>query len=114
MKTQSPTNSLTESIIKYLTFKGAFALRINTSGIPIMKGKTVISWRKSKSKGSADIRAIYKGLSIDIEIKKGNDKLNPDQEYFKERVLQSGGQYWEIRTFEEFEDYFKNFITYLK
>ena len=99
------TNALTKSIIDFITLHRGFARRINTSGIPIIVNGKVKGYRKSKNIGAADIRAIYDGLSIDIEIKSKSDKLNPDQENFKREVLKAGGFYFEVRNFEEFYNY---------
>jgi len=102
------TNLITNSIIKYIDVMGGAAFRINTSGIPIIKGGKVIGFRKSRNKGAADIRIIFAGYSIDVEIKIGKDKMNPDQVQFAERVKSAGGEYWEVRSFEEFETKFQD------
>lgn len=99
------TNKITKNILDYFERIGYCAFRINTQSI---RG------RRSRNKGAADIRAVYKGFSIDIEVKSEKDGLNPDQEKFKEKILNSGGQYWEIRTFDEFINYFEYFKKRIK
>lgn len=108
------TNDLTQFVINWINGQGGKAWRVNTSGIPITKvipgvGTVVIAWRKAKTKGQADIRAIYQGRSIDIEIKSPQDGLTDDQEAFKNDVESAGGQYWLIRNSKEFLDFFTTF-----
>ena len=106
VKKLSPTNSLTNAIIEYVALKGGFAVRINTSGIPIIVNGRVMGWRPSKSKGHSDIYIVYNGKYIGVEIKK-DDKLSPDQELFKNNIQSAGGMYWEIREFETFQKLFE-------
>lgn len=117
IKQNEITNNLTNSIIAYIQYKHGAAWRVNTSGIPFIKnGKPVygkngkIQYRKSRNKGAADIRAIIKGMSVDIEIKSDCDDLNEDQERFAAEVERAGGQYWVVRDFEEFENKYKEWV----
>jgi len=117
IKQNEITNNLTNSIIAYIQYNRGAAWRINTSGIPVIKnGRPVYAkngkmrYRKSRNKGAADIRAIIKGLSVDIEIKSDSDELNEDQERFAAEVERAGGQYWVIRNFEEFKIKFNEWV----
>ena len=105
-KPQNATNDTTNAIIRYLHLNRCFAKRVNTSGIPIMKDSKVMAWRKSKSKGAADIRAICKGYSIDVEVKTKDDKQSGDQKVFEQEVKMAGGEYWAVGTFDEFYEKF--------
>ncbi len=100
------TNATTNAILHYIDIMGGAAFRVNTSGIPIVKGGKVIAFRKSRNKGAADIRIIFSGFSIDVEIKTGKDKMNPDQIQFAEKVRSAGGEYWEVKDFCGFESKF--------
>lgn len=117
IKQNEITNNLTNSIIAYIQYNRGAAWRVNTSGIPVIKnGKPVygkngkMRYRKSRNKGAADIRAIIKGQSVDIEIKSDDDELSIDQERFAAEVERAGGQYWTVRSFEEFEKIFKEWL----
>lgn len=108
------TNSLTQSILNFIRLRGGAAFRINTNGIPIVINGSFKGWRKSTNPGAADIRAIINGHSIDIEVKSDTDKLNPNQVIFKQQVEYAKGQYWEVRRFEDFYNYYNAFISSLK
>ena len=103
------TNSLTQAVMKFIRHHGGAAFRVNTSGIPIMTNGG-ITWRRSTNPGAADVRAIINGKSIDIEVKSDTDKLNDNQIKFKHQVLSAKGEYWEIRSFDDFQNYWNNFI----
>lgn len=107
------TNSLTQAILKYLRLKGAAAFRVNTSGLPMVINGRFLGFRKSTNPGAADIRAIYKGYSIDIEVKSQSDKLNENQISFKQKIEEAKGQYWEVRSFDEFLNFFNYFTKNL-
>lgn len=108
------TNSLTQSILNFIRLRGGAAFRINTNGIPIVINGTLKGWRKSTNPGAADIRAIINGYSIDIEVKSDTDKLNPNQVNFKRQVEEAKGQYWEVRRFEDFYNFYNYFISSFK
>ena len=108
------TNSLTQSILNFIRLRGGAAFRINTNGIPIVINGTFRGWRKSTNPGAADIRAIINGYSVDIEVKSDTDKLNPNQVNFKRQVEDAKGQYWEVRRFEDFYNFYNYFISSFK
>lgn len=117
VKRNEITNNLTNSIIAYIQYNHGAAWRVNTSGIPIIQnGRPVygkngkMRYRKSRNKGAADIRAIIKGQSVDIEVKSDDDELSIDQERFAAEVERAGGQYWTVRSFDEFENKFKEWV----
>lgn len=87
------TNSTTQAIIDFVKWNGGAAFRVNTSGI---RG------RRSRNKGAADIRIVYKGYSLDVEIKTGKDKQSPDQWAFQQEIERAGGVYWLVENVEEF------------
>ncbi len=98
----SKTNNTTNAIIDYVTLQGGFAKRVNTSGIPIIHNGKVSGWRPSRNKGAADIRIIFNGFSIDVEVKTGKDVQRPQQWAFQQEVERAGGQYWEVKDFPDF------------
>lgn len=120
-KTQNKvTNDITCSIIRVIVLSGGVAFRVNTSGIPFIVGGKPLTkngkliYRKSKNKGAADIRCIYRGASIDIEIKSDKDKLSKDQQAFRDKVIAAGGRYWEVRSMDEFYTLWNSFLKTIK
>jgi len=108
-KKSNQTNDLTNNIIKFVNMNHGFAIRTNTSGIPLIVNGRIVGWRKSKSRGCSDIDITYKGLAIKVEIKQ-KDKLSFDQQVYKQNVLNAGGSYWEIRSMDEFLEKWNNFL----
>ncbi|VBB43500.1 conserved hypothetical protein [uncultured Paludibacter sp.] len=99
-------NELTKLILAYLSFKGYFGARINTTGIYDQRREM---WRKSGGKkGMADVTAVINGKHISIEIKAGKDKPRPEQLKVAEQIQQAGGEYWFIHSFDEFLKYENN------
>ncbi|HUT43367.1 MAG TPA: hypothetical protein VMW95_03440, partial [Desulfobacterales bacterium] len=56
-------------------------------------------------KGTADISATIKGLSVKIEVKM-KDKQSPDQKIYQEQVERAGGLYFVARDFTSFKQWF--------
>lgn len=116
-------NGLTKCIIEYLTLEGWQAERINTMGRTIDNRKQitdVLGQTKTigsttyipttGTKGSADISATVKGFSIKIEVKI-NDKQSDNQKKYQESIERSGGQYWLVRSFDQFYERYHNFMN---
>lgn len=100
-------NGLTRCIIEYIKIKGWQAERINTTGTPVVEsgenGRRLVSWRYGNTtKGSADISATIKGLSVKIEVKIGSDRQSPDQKKYQQEIENAGGLYYVARNFAEF------------
>ena len=96
----SDTNTLTSAVIQYIVLSGGYAVRINTQGQYDEKRKM---WRPSTTrKGTADIHACYKGRHISIEIKTGRDKQSEEQKQTEFDVLNAGGLYWIVSSFDQF------------
>lgn len=97
-------NELTKAIVKYITLKGGFASRINSTGI---YDRRLGKYRKGTQKrGLADIMATYKALSIHIEVKVGKDCQSEYQKNVETQVKQSGGLYFIARDFQGFKIWF--------
>jgi hypothetical protein len=82
-------NDIQRTILDYLSYRGVFHYRNNTSGIYIAKSQ---SYRPSHSKGASDIIGCTKeGRFLAIEVKKPGGKATPEQKEFIEKVNASGG-----------------------
>ena len=116
-------NGLTKCIIEFLTLQGWQAERINTMGRVIDSRKTytdIIGRQKvigstkyiptTGTIGSADISATVKGFSIKIEVKI-QDQQSENQKKYQESIEKSGGQYWLVRSFDQFYERFHNFMN---
>ena len=117
-------NGLTRCIIAYILSKGEQAERINSMGIPIDTRQQVTDimghhrtigsmlWRRSGgTRGSADISATIRGLSVKIEVKVGKDRQSSAQRQYQASVEQAGGMYYVARDFTTFvEWYHQNFM----
>jgi len=105
-------NNLTKAIIAYATLKGWFAERQSSEGryrpgkefTDVIGQKRQLSgqWLPGQGKGKADIKAVIKGRSIEIEVKHGADKLRPEQIEYKARIEKAGGVYLVVKTFDDF------------
>ena len=103
------TNGMTKAIIDFIRFSGGHAERVNTMGrqIKAKSGKQI--WiTTTATKGSSDIHAIYRGRSIQIEVKNAatGDRIRPKQQEYGRRVTMAGGLYFVAHTFEEFYQWF--------
>ena len=95
---ENTSNDLTKAIIHYITFKGGYAVRINTQG---QWNESLNQWTKSMTrKGTADIHACYQGRHYSIEIKVGNDRMSTDQIVTEHDVQKAGGIYICARSLE--------------
>jgi hypothetical protein len=116
-------NGLTKCIIEFLTLQGWQAERINTMGRNIDNRKQitdVLGQTKTigsttyipttGTKGSADISATVKGFSIKIEVKI-KDQQSENQKKYQESIEKSGGQYWLVRSFDQFYERYHNFMN---
>lgn len=115
-------NGLTRAIVDYLNLIPQCAgWRVNNTGIyqeakPVkgdqnegIRNRPVMTkgfWRPGARKGLADISGIYKGKSLQIEVKIGKDKLSPDQIKMMEEVKAAGGLYYVAQSFSEFYEWF--------
>jgi hypothetical protein len=117
-------NSLTKSIEFYINANGFQAERINTMGV-YREGKKIQVGENTRqlkgkytpstgTKGSADISATIRGRSVKIEVKYGKDKQSEVQKRYQESIEQAGGTYFIARNFDEFMEFYLNFISCLK
>jgi len=113
-------NALTKSIIAFLQFSGCQAERINTMGVYRKKYRTDGvemggQWTKGTgTPGSADISATIRGRSVKIEVKYGKDRQSDAQKVYQKMIEDAGGVYYISRTFDDFIEFYDNFIANLK
>lgn len=134
-KTDNNANGLTQCIIKFLTYEGCQAERINTMGKLVDSRQVVtdvvglnkqigsIKWQKGTgTKGSADISAtipvviggIKVGVSVKIEVKFGKDRQSEDQKKYEANINSSGGVYTIARNMDDFIGWYDNFKNKFK
>ena len=116
IKMPTPTaNGVTASVIKYCTFRGWHAERVNVTGRQKYDHKTKkMVWIKTNSRrGSADIHAIIEGKAVMIEVKVGKDRMSDLQKEYAASVQKAGGEYLIIHSFDDFYNYLKtkNLLT---
>lgn len=122
----STANGLTKAVIDFLKLNNWQAERIAVTGRQIDTrqfyidaiGRTKqvgsVKWIKgSMQTGTADISATIKGRSIKIEIKclaTGDRCQSEKQRQYQNEIEHSGGIYLIIRTFDQFYEWYYNFI----
>lgn len=111
MKVSSnPTNALQDDIIAYAKRLGGAGMRINTMGVYSTKLKKYI--RSGATLGVSDVILCMppNGTMICVEVKRGSDKIRPDQVKFQQMILQSKGYYFIASDFESFKAQLHNII----
>jgi hypothetical protein len=104
--TEATANGLTRMVCDYIKFSGGMAERVNSMGIYDVKLKR---FRPSGSrKGTSDIKALFNGKSLSIEVKIGRDKLSNYQREYANDVIKSGGFYFVATNFADFHQWFEN------
>jgi hypothetical protein len=101
MKVKKPKSAAQmESLIReFITLSGYHCQKVTTMGV--RRGNT---WtRGTATRGAADLMAIVGGRAIQIEVKfsKG-DRQSDEQAKFEESVKRAGGEYYIVRTLDEF------------
>lgn len=104
-------NGLTQAIIKFLTWQGHRATRINSTGRLIQAPQRMASGVTltipkfipgTTRRGAADVSATILGRSVMLEVKVGNDTPSPEQ--LREQGIEraAGGIYEFIHNMMEF------------
>jgi hypothetical protein len=119
-------NGLTKCIKDFVNNSGWQAERINTTGRPIDRTKIVtdvvgfqrtvgsVEWVKGTgTKGSADLSCVIAGKSVKAEIKIGKDRQSEHQKKYEQGITQAGGVYIIVKDFDEFIEWYDNFIQTL-
>lgn len=108
-------NGLTQMVVKFLTWKGHRATRVNSTGRLVNGSEKQASgvvlgvkkWIKGTTrKGAADVSSTIKGRSVMWEIKIGADRASEFQLREQELERKAGGEYFFIKTPEQFFDYY--------
>jgi len=123
----SKTNGLTKCVIAFINLSGFQAERISNSGRYIDNKKTFVDvvgrnrtvgsgkWIPgSGTPGTADISSTIMGRSVKIEIKFGNDKQSPAQKRYQEMIESAGGIYIIVKTFDQFIQWYDEFIAKIR
>jgi len=112
-------NGLTKYICNFLMWHEHRATRINSTGRLIdglekQPSGAILTTKKwipgSTRKGTADISATIRGRSVMIEIKIGKDFQKPKQKDYQAQVEKAGGQYWIVKSFDDFFNQYQKFI----
>ena len=93
-------NGLTKCLQYWCLLNGAHFQRMNTQGQYDAKLKRYR--RSGATKGVTDTLIIYKGKTLNIEIKINKDKQSKEQKDIQLSIEKAGGNYWIIKTFDEF------------
>jgi hypothetical protein len=94
-------NDLTKCILDFINLqKDATAWRV--SNAPVYDARFGGFRAGNVLKGVADVTAIWRGVTWQIEIKIGRDKMSDHQVKFAERIGASGGRYVVAASFEVF------------
>ena len=110
-------NGLTRAICDWINLHGYQAERINTMGVARTRYRSDgsvagIQWTKGTgTAGSADISATIKGRSVKIEVKIGKDRQSEAQKKYQEMIERAGGVYIIAKNFDEFVEWYNNFVS---
>ena len=115
-------NGLTKAIIDFLQLNGWQAERISVQGRCVDNTKVVtdvlggrkrigsVKWIPGQmTPGSSDISCTIKGRSVKIEVKI-KDRQSEAQMRYQEAIERAGGIYIIVRSFEEFYQWYNNFL----
>jgi len=115
-------NMLTRAIIDFIRFNGFQSERINCTGRPQDNTRIItdvlgdsrrvgsVKWLPtSGQRGTSDISATIRGRSVKIEIKM-KDKESEYQRKYQESIERAGGYYWICHSFDEFMNYYNQFL----
>jgi hypothetical protein len=107
------TNGITGAIIKYVTYVGGFANRINSTGRKIKtKRDKEIYIPGTTRHGTPDVDIVYNRHAIKVELKNAatKDRVSPEQSKVKAQLEAAGAIYFFAETFEGFMSWWVNEI----
>lgn len=106
---KSETNSITQSILRYVSLHGGYGFRVNTQG---QYDTSIGRYRKSGSTlGVSDIIICYRGRLIAVEVKQGRDKLSSNQEAFRSFIEAAGGIFFTCYSIDSFVSFFDQHVA---
>lgn len=102
-------HKLQKAIIDFLKDKEAldkdiYYIRNNSFVGRVVSNKGKTGWMQTGKKGSPDIILCHKGCWIGIEVKSEKGKQNKHQIQAEQAIRSAGGQYFVIRSIEEFRN----------
>ena len=97
-------NGLTKCIIDFIQYNRGQAERISVVSRKVA-GKFV---KSTMTKGTADISATIKGLSVKIEVKIGKDRQSEEQKQYEQDIVNAGGYYFIAKDFNSFYEWYNN------
>lgn len=121
--TDNSANNLTTAILAYFEIQGVKAWRQASEGrylpekritnvigqsITVEKGRFIP--RGKATKGIGDICAVVMGQFITIEVKYGKDYQRPEQKEFQKDIEASGGIYFIVKTWDDFQYMINKYI----
>ena len=92
-------NDLQKLTVKFFEMKGAFATRINSTGVYRADVKKFV--RNTQKSGLGDVQVILNGKTIYLEIKIGNDKPSEIQLKRQSEIRKAGGVYEFVHSFDD-------------
>lgn len=99
-KGKSEANILTSKIVLFLTDKGHFASRLNSTGI-LRNGQMTYGTQKN---GLPDVVSVIHGRFVGFEVKVGDDRPSQDQLKRQVEIIKAGGLYHFVSSFKEFQN----------
>jgi hypothetical protein len=98
-------SDLTRQCLDYLTLRGVFAFRVNTTGVwdPVRKVYRTFQGLKGVSDilGLLPLDSPFPGRMLAVEVKAGRDVLSEDQRYFLDTVNDNGGLAFAVRSLDD-------------
>lgn len=107
-KIEATEHEIQRSILDYLEFLGIFHYRNNSGAMPL-ESKGVRRFLRFGTPGSPDIVIVKGGIYIGVEVKTKTGKQNPNQIQFQKDLEAAGGQYWLVRSLNDFHAKLKNY-----
>lgn len=110
---QSPTNKLTDDILKHLYEHGVFAWREDSNPVPVARKGIIEGFRPPRKRGKPDIMGILpdQGRTLGVEIKVGKDRLRPEQIGFHQTARMKGAA---IMVVKDWDDYIRQITPLLE
>ncbi len=91
------------AICEYLTMKGVFFWRQNTSPIFDTKANRYRPMPKYSMTGVPDIIVIRDGIFVGLEVKRQGAKLSDSQKTFRDKCIEAGAEYHVVSSIDEVE-----------
>jgi hypothetical protein len=111
-KSESPIQTYVLQRLELLERQGkCYYFRNNSFTGRVMRHNGTQGYIKNSKRGMPDVVACIKGLFIGIECKAKGNYQSPDQKAAERMIEGVGGQYWLVRTPDEFEQYLVSILT---